>query len=722
MRVQCPNCLCDLDVVPAESVLEVKCPSCGSQVDVSSHAETVAYQPPQLGRLGPFDLVAHIGRGHFGDVYKARDSRLERLVAVKVPRTDDLIPAAREAFFREARTAARLRHANIVTVHEVNTAGEKIYIASELIDGVNLADLISGRQLDPRRAARIAAGVADALHHAHENDVVHRDLKPRNIMLDERDEPHLLDFGLAKQSASEFTITSEGDILGTPAYMAPEQARGQAGSADRRTDVYSLGVTLYEMLTGRRPFVGQVRGLIFQILHDDPTPPRALDTAIPRDLETICLKAMAKRPEARYATAGEMARDLRRFLADEPIRARRAGPVERALKWCRRNPVVAASASLATAASLALSVLAYAYASAETGPPKRLVELDVRLAQGPFQASGDPRATSPIRLVAWRLDHEGNPLVDRPTTALASPPLRLKLDPGDYLVVAVDDQSGRFHEVFRRVPALDEKQGGGYRHQRWQFGTGGAAELAPITLPLPGVTSGMAMFQGANGFAMGDARSMELPVHHRRLGPFFLDTHEVTIGEFQRASIGSLPPQLAGVKPDQALRGVTYDQALAWAEHCGKTLPTETQYEFAATGGATLAYPWGDSPDVAADVWPIGAADDASPHDTNGSSPAVRGLYSNVAEWTSTWMQFYPVLRSMGTPVPLTYSEYRVVRGAPPSVIEGRPPGPDHVYGPRNRLIRSRASATDTIGFRCARSVRPHLSAADFERVIRLGE
>ena len=173
--------------------------------------------------------------------------------------------------------------------------------------------------------------------------MIHRDVKSQNIMLDKEGQPHLMDFGLAKREASEIAITIEGQILGTPAYMPPEQARGEMSKVDRRSDVYSLGVVLYQMITGELPFRGTTRMLLHQVLHDEPRPPRKLNDRIPRDLETICLKAMAKEPGRRYATAAELGEDLRRFLDDKPIKARPASAFERAWRWCRRNPVLASA-------------------------------------------------------------------------------------------------------------------------------------------------------------------------------------------------------------------------------------------------------------------------------------------------------------------------------------------------------------------------------------------
>jgi serine/threonine-protein kinase len=286
-------------------------------------------RPENLPRsFGGYELLAQIGRGGMGVVYKARQTSLNRLVALKMVCRQDLeSPAGLQRFRQEAEVIAGLDHPHIVPVYEVGEHEGRAYFSMKLMEGGSLAGQLTRLQAEPRTAASLLVRIARAVHHTHQRGILHRDLKPSNILLDGAGQPHVADFGLAKSVRTDHSLASSGALVGTPGYMAPEQASGRRGAITTATDVYGLGAVLYALLAGRPPFQGEtVLDTLTNVKERDPEPPSGRNRRLDRDMETICLKCLQKDPQRRYGSAEALAEDLERWLKGEPILARPVGP------------------------------------------------------------------------------------------------------------------------------------------------------------------------------------------------------------------------------------------------------------------------------------------------------------------------------------------------------------------------------------------------------------
>lgn len=303
--------------------------------------------PPQLP--DDFTITRELGQGGMGVVYLARQQSLSRNVAIKVLRpAHQKFQKLVDRFLHEAQHLAKLRHPHIVAIHEIGDAGGEPYFTMDYVDGEPLTQRLTRGPLPPSQALELFKQIASAVQHAHKHGIIYRDLKPANILLDQQGDAFVTDFGLARQLQQDSTLTQTGEVLGTPQYMSPEQARGETALVGEATDIHALGLILFEMLTGRPALEARSPAdVLVKLLHQEPDSPRKLDHRIPRDLDTICLKCLQKNPPARYASVGALLEDIRRYEAGEPLQARRPSWVSLAIRWCARHWKLAATACVA---------------------------------------------------------------------------------------------------------------------------------------------------------------------------------------------------------------------------------------------------------------------------------------------------------------------------------------------------------------------------------------
>ncbi len=593
---------------------ELKSPAVGFDPEI----ETIDHTKPAPRRhIKQFELQSILGRGGFGIVWRARDMRLQRDVAVKVPRSDRIAASDRTMFLREARAAAKLRHPNIIAIHEVGEDDSEIFIVSELIEGVSLKVWLESNKLTPDAVAQMVAKLAKAVHHAHDKKIVHRDLKPANVLIDQQGEPHVADFGLAKREAGEESISVSGQIIGTPAYMAPEQARGDHAAIDPRTDVYALGAIFYELLTGKRPFRGELHLILEQVKNSQPEAPRLIKPDIPRELEAICLKCLAKDPTKRYVSAAALAEDLHLYLAGETLRGIPAALPNRMWKWFNRHRrfVVAIGFTFLLAVTVAG---AFAWQFRGTKP----IPLDLREVEFTTNPEGCEITVVPIDAKT------GDPDPSRIQRAEGLSPLVMQLPASDYLVVAVLDET-RFHEVYRNVPARGESVPFGDRSKHWKVSSSGVLSVQEIRIPRSDVTIGMGMVEKSDWLAE-PIKNPANPERKYQIPSFFVDLSETSTDEVENwglkehgaakwAALKARVPPFPGVGPGPHAQYRFYD-AVWRVERQGKRLPSAAELYYLSN---VICPPAANKQDI---------SDTCVLPDQS----SITGLHSGAWEWTTT--------------------------------------------------------------------------------------
>ena len=593
------------------------CSECGFQLGQSDPESTLyidrtLQENPIINHR--FKVTRKLGEGGFGIVYLAWDRELERGVALKLPRIKQNAP---ELLLREARAASRLRHPHIVRIYDVGTTlNDLTYIVSDYINGDTLARWMSDRILSPTAACEMLLPICRAIEHAHQNQIIHRDLKPGNIMVDHSDAPHVLDFGLSLSKANLLeSIATRGRAIGTPAYMSPEQARGATDEIGNWTDVYGLGVIFYQLLTGHLPFAGKSNQILQEILDQKPLPPRKLRPKIPRSLESIVLKCLAKDVTQRYQSVTQLIQDIESFQRSESVSVGSPWEYRVLKKMCLRySPIVLA----VMCAALLLGVLAHRqYQSSIANPWTSFT----------IESNASTLTWIPLSQETIDWDWQQQTVLETDRTH--------RLPPGLYKVIA--QGKNQYHEVFRTIPT---KQGkplqqsvslsylgiGNLPHRSWEW-NGSIAELPPIhfvpddkdTVPMVFIEGGKLEFD----------QDLMVPAEIRgktfTVPSFLIDQETVDWAQFMEVFPDFQTNQ--AFSGDQPVHSVTWEVAVAFAEASGKQLPDIIELAFAATNRGKTLFPWGNHPLP---------NEDLKDRDKTQSFPPVLSMISGPAVWTET--------------------------------------------------------------------------------------